>query len=265
MSQYNFVNLLFRTNPESDIQSYEIHRSKRCGFSPSSQTLIGLADANAVVKGSHEYGHVPVDHNVREYDHMMYADETVLPSSIYYYRVCAVDAAGQRGPCSDEAEVQTEGYRQTPATAVAQSNWSATFDVEAAIDGDTGFGWVSAPYGGGSAAAPRDTWLEVRLPRSVKLKGIALVGLSGKGTPPGRVVKVEYQADRTWRTASGPAAVPTEQTRFTFSNIVETDTLRISTSAAGPWAPDGAVRIAEVLVILPDGTEMTIPQLISQW
>ena len=104
----NYVNLIFRANPESDIRCYVIHRSIDPGFTPDRSTQIGLADPFEIVKGSNEYGHVPIDHRMTEYDHMMYQDDTVKPSTTYYYRVCAVDTVGQIGPCSVPASVRTK-------------------------------------------------------------------------------------------------------------------------------------------------------------
>jgi fibronectin type 3 domain-containing protein len=108
LTPQNYVNLLFRTAPESDVHLYEIHRSNQPAFEIDASTRVGVADANGIVKGSKEYGHVPIDHRMSEYDHMMYQDDTVRPSTTYYYRVCAVDNAGQRSPCSAVASVRTK-------------------------------------------------------------------------------------------------------------------------------------------------------------
>jgi len=111
LHQHNYVNLLFRANCESDVVRYEIHRSAKPGFTPNEATRIGQVNADAIVKGSTAYGHTPVDHQVRDYDHIMYQDDAVEPLSEYFYRVRAVDAAGQKGPFSDEASVTTKGRK----------------------------------------------------------------------------------------------------------------------------------------------------------
>jgi hypothetical protein len=115
LTPQNYVNLLFRTDPESDVHLYEIHRSNQPAFEINASTRVGVADAHGIVKGSDDYGepikgygHVPIDYRMSEYDHMMYQDDTVRPSTTYYYRVCAVDNAGQRGPCSAVASVRTK-------------------------------------------------------------------------------------------------------------------------------------------------------------
>src|ERR1019366_7801158 len=93
ISPHNFVNLLFRTSCESDVRRYEIHRSTMAWFKPDDSTRIGVADADTVVKGSTVYGHVPMDHRMGDYDHIMFQDDAVQPATAYYYRVCAVNTA----------------------------------------------------------------------------------------------------------------------------------------------------------------------------
>ena len=59
VAPYNYVNLLFRTDPESDVHLYEIYRSEQAAFEIDASTRVGVADTNGIVKGSKEYGHVP--------------------------------------------------------------------------------------------------------------------------------------------------------------------------------------------------------------
>ena len=100
LSRFNVVNLMWRTNCESDVRQYEVHRSTSAGFSPDDATRIAVIDADAAIPGSSEYGHVPIEYRMGDYDHLMYLDEAVQPTTTYYYRVRAVDAAGQRGEFS---------------------------------------------------------------------------------------------------------------------------------------------------------------------
>lgn len=104
----NYLNLLWRTNCESDVTRYEIFRSTEASFVPADSNRIGTVDAEAIVKGSTDYGHTPIDRRLNEYDHQMYADDKVQRNTTYYYRVCAVDRAGQRGPYSAEATGRTK-------------------------------------------------------------------------------------------------------------------------------------------------------------
>jgi len=120
ISAHNFVNLLFRTACESDIASYEVHRSINTGFVPDATTLMGGVKSTDVIKGSEEYGHTAIDYPVKAFDHAMFADHTVLPGKMYFYKICAVDKAGQKGPFSLEAFVRTK----VSASSQKDEDWS---------------------------------------------------------------------------------------------------------------------------------------------
>ena len=92
LSDDNYVNLLWRSNCESDVRRYEIHRSTTAGFLPDKTTWI--ADAEDKENGN--------------YDHRMYQDRTVQPGTTYYYCVRAIDGAGQQGAFSATASVRTK-------------------------------------------------------------------------------------------------------------------------------------------------------------
>lgn len=97
---YNYINLLWRTNVESDVVKYELHRGATPGFPVTETSRIAAIDVTQPGNGSKRA--------LREYDHQMYADKDVRPRTTYYYRVCAVDASGQSGEVSDEATTTTK-------------------------------------------------------------------------------------------------------------------------------------------------------------
>ena len=105
LAKYNAVNLLFYTSCEPDISHYEIHRSESPNFRASEATCIGKVDNAEIIKGSKEYGKTPIDYPVNKFDHAMFMDTTVKSGTTYYYRVCAVDTAGQHGEFSNQAQV----------------------------------------------------------------------------------------------------------------------------------------------------------------
>jgi len=108
ITEHNFINVLFRTSCESDVTAYEIHRSTTLDFTPGTGTKIGLVKSDDIIKGSHDYGHIPIDYPIKDFDHAMYADMKVKPDQTYYYKVCAIDKAGQKGVFSDESFVKTK-------------------------------------------------------------------------------------------------------------------------------------------------------------
>ena len=108
ITAHNFVNILFRTSCESDVAKYEIHRSMTPEFTPIADTKIGVVRSDDIIKGSSNYGKVKIDYPVKDFDHAMYADLKVEPDQTYYYKVCAVDEAGNIGEFSKETFAYTD-------------------------------------------------------------------------------------------------------------------------------------------------------------
>jgi hypothetical protein len=104
----NWVSLIWRTNCESDIASYHVHRSTAVGFTADESNRIAVVDAGEIIKGSDSYGRTPVDRQRQEFDHQTYLDREIEPAKTYHYKVCAVDSAGFPGPFSAEAAIRTK-------------------------------------------------------------------------------------------------------------------------------------------------------------
>jgi hypothetical protein len=134
ISKFNFVNLLFRTACEPDVAAYEIHRSTRPDFHSDKETLIGKVNSAELIPGSTAYGHTSLDYRVNDFDHAMFFDRSVQPSTAYFYQVCAVDAAGQRGPCSQEVMAVTRAARSPLVKASASTVYAPEYGPEGAAD-----------------------------------------------------------------------------------------------------------------------------------
>jgi hypothetical protein len=88
VSKDNYLNIHWRSNCEPDIVAYEIYRGTTADFSTNKSSLIGTVDVTQKGNGS--------VYALKEYDHQMFPDKEVLPAKTYYYKVCAVDAVGQK-------------------------------------------------------------------------------------------------------------------------------------------------------------------------
>ena len=104
----NTVNLLFRTSCEPDVTQYEVHRSTASGFVAGTNTLVGVVKSDDVPPRSGGYGESPIQYKNKDYDHAMCEDKSVEPDTQYYYKVCGVDAAGQKGAFSGEVSIRTK-------------------------------------------------------------------------------------------------------------------------------------------------------------
>ncbi len=89
----NYLHLWFYTNCEPDIGAYEIHRSKHQDFVPGTYTLLATLEMNE---------------RLMLLNRQMYTDKNVEENTSYYYRIRAVDKAGQKGAFSDEVYEKTQ-------------------------------------------------------------------------------------------------------------------------------------------------------------
>lgn len=265
----NFVNLLFRTSCECDVRSYEIHRSTNSGFDPAATAMIGVVEASSPIKGSTEYGHVPIDYHAGDYDHLMFEDTNALPHTTYYYRVRAVDGIGQKGPFSNPASARTGAPAPPPIKAAASSVYAPQYGPEGAVDGslDPLTAWVSKPYGRGTPEAPSAAWLEVELPRPLWLRGVVIAGDERAVIPLQKGWRIELRENGAWVTAAAISNAHQKTIRSLWESPRQTSAIRVYVPAADlPKSqladiPDGVVRIAELLLVLPDGREAAIPDL----
>jgi hypothetical protein len=110
-SQHDFVSLWFYTNCESDVNRYRIYRSTHPDFLPQTANLVAELDAGEFIKHvmpARWTARIVDERPLTEYNRQLYIDETVIPDVTYYYKVCAVDEAGNVGPYSREVRCRIE-------------------------------------------------------------------------------------------------------------------------------------------------------------
>jgi hypothetical protein len=108
ISNYNYICLIFSTNVESDVTHYRVFRSETPGFAPDDAHKFVDIDAREKFTHITPHGYAKVTRELRDYTMIIYPDESARPNRRYYYRVAAVDEAGQTGECSDEASAISE-------------------------------------------------------------------------------------------------------------------------------------------------------------
>jgi len=113
LTSFHYVCLLFYTSLESDVSHYRIYRSDTPGFRPDNAHLLYDIDAREKFVHVIPHGFATVTRELRDYSMIVYPDESARPNRRYYYKVCAVDDAGQAGEYSDEASAIAEIKRLT--------------------------------------------------------------------------------------------------------------------------------------------------------
>lgn len=123
----NYINIWFYTNFEKDVDKYMIHRGEKAGFIPGPSNLINE--------------HIPSEHSIdfngsysaSELNRQMYADKTAEENKAYFYKVCAVDAKGQKGDYSDPAPAIMNVVPLSISQMKSDNRDFATFSGEASL------------------------------------------------------------------------------------------------------------------------------------
>ncbi len=262
----NFVNVLFRTACEPDVDHYEIYRSTQPGFVPDAATLAGVVKSDDAPPRSGGYGESRIQYKVKDYDHAAFEDRAVVANTTYYYKICAVDTAGQKGGFSKETSVRTKEAFPDGCRVTAQSVFAPEFDPLMALDGDANpfRAWISRPYGGGTKARPEEVWWAVEfLKKPVTIKGVKIFGDHRDVIPIQKNLEIQIRENGAWKTAGESRDAVSNDVTVSFSGILTTDALRVLVPAADlPQSEradvDGIVRICELKLIMPDGTEQGI-------
>ena len=106
LAPINKVNLLWRSNPETNVTAYEIHRATEAGFTPGEKTLLKRVPVMISAKGERH----------KLFDHQAYLDGATALDTTYRYRVRAVTADGRPGAFSEEVSAKTKKDTGKPAT-----------------------------------------------------------------------------------------------------------------------------------------------------
>ncbi len=107
LTEHNYVGLYFYTNVEGDVNRYNLYRSKESGFIPHASNRIAEMDVTAEILHKTPHGFGEATRQLKAYNRQLFVDEEVEPYTTYYYRVAAVDDAGQQGEFSREVSVTT--------------------------------------------------------------------------------------------------------------------------------------------------------------
>jgi len=265
--KFNFVNLLFRTSCEPDVMEYEIYRSTVPEFSANANTQIGVVKSDDIPPRSGGYGESHIQYKNRDYDHAFYMDETVEPETIYYYKVCAVDAAGQRSEFSPEVSIRTkQPILGDNVTSIAQSDYAPEYSAENLIDGSS-ICWISKQYGGGTKEKPLDIWWQAEFSKNpISIKGLKIIG--DKRTEVAQIGSclLQMRIGGVWKEVAGVKGAKGGEIEIVLDKPIISDGIKLIFPAGDlPFHNDavqnGIVRVNEIRLILPDGKEMFMNEL----
>lgn len=107
ITNHNYVGLYFYSNPEKDVNTYRIYRSTLQGFTPKESDLLYEMDVTKEIQHVTPHGFGDVIRPLKAYNRQLFVDEDIQPFTTYFYKVVAVDEAGQQGDYSEEASTTT--------------------------------------------------------------------------------------------------------------------------------------------------------------
>ena len=129
---YNYVGLYFYTNIEKDINKYIIYRSTEKGKVPGKSDILAELDVNQNIEHVTPHGFGKVTRPLKAYNRQLFMDEDIHPFTTYYYKVAAMDDAGQVGDFSREASTTTtigllriigeSGFRESSEITIKNPN-----------------------------------------------------------------------------------------------------------------------------------------------
>ena len=86
---------------------------------------------------------------------------------------------------------------------------------------------------------------------------------------PTKSLRIDYRDGGSWKTACEIREATAKTIQALWPTVLETDALRVFVPASDlPKStradiPDGVVRICELLLLLPDGRELSVPELFA--
>jgi len=150
---------------------------------------------------------------------------------------------------------------------LSQSDYGDAYGAAMAIDGTKNSQWVSKQYGGKTRENPADVWLGVNLAEDTKLKGLVLVGDEREMMPIQKDFKVFLRHNKTLVEVENPTVTADSTIKnyyyVDFGENKTADGIMIYVNKEDlPKSKlpeqDGLVRIKELLMITPEGEELTL-------
>ena len=146
ITDHNYVGLYFYTNIENDINKYIIYRSTEKGFVPASKYVLAEMDVTQEIEHVTPHGFAKVTRPLKAYNRQLFVDEDIQPFTTYYYKVAAMDDAGQIGDFSREANTTTtigslsikgnSGFRESNEITIINPNnndWEIRYTTDGTL------------------------------------------------------------------------------------------------------------------------------------